>query len=305
MEGEDFKVQGKKKNDNNHNVKKMWKIIAQRPSDFDMQIVDALKNTIYDIIEKNKISQTKYGCYGDLIYNKIHDLIINFKDKDNKNVNFLIKNNRKDTGKDTGKDKLEIVIKDSKKLKKADIIRIEATIKKINEKILVILNSFNQSHFIIPPESVIYSEILEIRALGFIYMAWFILKHKSKFLSNDNPDSPDNNIIFPYSIIVSFQRFLNICRGYVGYNAVKPDEVGEISTLLIADLDYLEKHIIEEYKFNGISLYEKASELILGSQFDNYLPKKVREAFHHQILVSQLLSQQEWLKQLLRISFGW
>ena len=42
------------------------------------------------------------------------------------------------------------------------------------------------------------SNILEIRALGFIYICWFI--YTNKYTDN----------IIPFSIIVSLQRFINI-----------------------------------------------------------------------------------------------
>ena len=93
METEDYKVASKSyQTDKNQTIKKMWEIIAQRPSEFDMQIVDALKDTIYDILNVSKSNkETKYGCYGESIYlDTIRDLLVNFKNKDSKQINFLI-----------------------------------------------------------------------------------------------------------------------------------------------------------------------------------------------------------------------
>ena len=42
----DFKISNKKnKGDNSGTVRKMWKQIAQRPSEFDMQVIEALRET--------------------------------------------------------------------------------------------------------------------------------------------------------------------------------------------------------------------------------------------------------------------
>ena len=47
MDSEDFKIVSKKnQSDKSQSIRKMWEVMAQRPSDFDMQVIDALKATI-------------------------------------------------------------------------------------------------------------------------------------------------------------------------------------------------------------------------------------------------------------------
>ena len=69
-----------------------------------------------------------------------------------------------------------------------------------------------------------------------------------------------------------------------------------ISKTLVADLKYIENKLIKLYAFNGITLYEQASELILGSPYDKYLPRKAIDPFEHQKKVSAILMNIEMLK---------
>lgn len=308
MDGEDFKVASKSyQTDKSQTIRKMWEIIAQRPSEFDMQIIEALKDTIHTGATGNTGSagdtsddRGSYGCYGDMIYKIIREALINHK-KDSKNINYLItdlsasksggdKKDKKDKKEDNKGDHDKRKDKQTP-MKKADAIRLEGTIKKLNERLAVMINSLNPDKLTIPSESIMNSQIMEIRAIGFIYLAWFIIKHRSEYIAA-------GDITCPYSVIVSLQRFIKLLYSgkdgkdgkdarYTGYNAMKPEESIEVSALLIDDLKHLESIAIRDYKFNGVALYEKASQLILGSDYDAYLPRKRREAFAHQKLVSE------------------
>ena len=294
MENNDFKISNKKKDlEKSQSIKKMWEIMAQRPSEFDMQVIDALKATILG----NTDTEETYGCYGENIYLTIREQLINFKTNDNKIINFLINDKglakeeqTKDkssgicssngNGNGNGKEKAE------KTMKKADLIRLESTMKKLNERLTTILNSLNLVNFTIPAESVVFSNILEMRAIGFIYISWFIYNNKDKYTEK----------LIPFSVIVSLQRFISIINNYEGYNATNPGENIPISKTLVADLKNIESILIKHYAFNGVALYEQASDLILGSQFDTYLPKKARQAFEHQKIVSRTIMDIENLK---------
>ena len=308
---DDFRVQTRRTFDKGQSqVRKMWDIIAQRPSEFDMQVIEALKSTI--TIDNNN-QQPTYTCYGEELYiNNIratlikHNLLLNdintkdkpIKDKPTNDKHIKDKHNPNPTTKD------KTIISKSK----ADIIREVSTIQKLEERILIIIKSFNLVNFTIPSETVITSNILEIRALGFIYLCWFVYTHKDKY--------SDKKI--PFSIIVSLQRFINIISIssatssatssasatapqpqpdlYCGNNAMNMRETIFISKTLVADLKYIETKLIKLYAFNGITLYEQASELILGSPYDKYLPRKAIDPFEHQKKVSSILMNFEMLK---------
>jgi hypothetical protein len=81
MDSEDFKIISKKnQNDKSQSIRKMWELMAQRPSDFDMQVIDALKATITNSSNGNGNSNDNeniYGCYGEKVYLTIREQLIN------------------------------------------------------------------------------------------------------------------------------------------------------------------------------------------------------------------------------------
>ena len=306
---DDFKIYKQKHDFEKGNIKKMWEHIAQRPSEFDIQVINALKSTIISNNNSNNNNNEMYKCYGEQLYIHMRQSLINFKNTDNKKINFLINkhniipdNNNYDICKTNNKQHKQI--KQTKN--NATIIREESTINKLNERLNIILKSFNLVNFTIPSENVMKSNILEIRALGFIYICWFI--YTNKYTDN----------IIPFSIIVSLQRFINIISNdnniisndnnnndnndinniniYCGNNAMNTSETMYISKTLIEDLKYFETILIKLYLFNGITLYEQARDLILGSSFDIYLPRNTLEPFGHQKIVSSSIMNIENIK---------
>jgi hypothetical protein len=305
MDELDFKLSNKTtKLESSNTVRKMWEFIAQRPSEFDMEIIDALKSTIYSTnpaslgynasFDVSSNLDVKYGCYGDKLYLIIRNKLIKFKTSTGKKVNLLVNHTILEELKDLQKVSNEIIERKQKKKDtlstKAEIILQRATIDKLNERIDKILESLNYETYIQPGEAILKSDILEIRSIGFIYMSWHLLTYHSNYIVSDNA-------FFPLSVIVSLQRLIKICNGYIGYNVANPRFSMEFSNLLVTDLLYLQNKLIKAYDYNGVSLYTKASELILGCPLDVYLPKnKLQTGFPHQIKVSHTLLTAETMK---------
>lgn len=302
---QDFKVKVRSyQTDKNQTIRKMWESIAQRPSDFDMEIIKALQDSIIPAVnamnsttgilnnDKNDSSNTtkKYGCYGDFIYKIIRDeYLLKFKNSEGKKICFLPNCSSSSTS-DIKKQDAITPKKNSKESKKALILQ-QATMDKLHERIKRIMTSLNTgSGFTMPGEAILKSDILEVRAIGFIYMAWHLLEYQKEYLTGSST--------FPFSVIVTMQRFINVINGYVGYNVANPSStVGmEISSTLVADCKCLLDQLIKVYEFNGVKLYETASELILGCPLDVYLPKQQRNAFQHQHRVNQAVLNVENLR---------
>ena len=126
MEQDDFKVSTRTyQTDKSQTIRKMWEVISQRLSNFDTEVVNALKATVSS---KSNINN-KYGCYGEELYKYIRKQLTNFKNSDCKKINFLI-NCIQSLKED---EHIEITKKSSKKVipaKKADIILQNATMDK-------------------------------------------------------------------------------------------------------------------------------------------------------------------------------
>ena len=324
MEDQDFKV-GKKTHNNEKfstTIRKMWESIAQRPSEFDMEIIDALKATVHSTnttsigynakfhISTN--SDDKYGCYGNKLYLVMREKMIKFKTPNAKKINLLpgcelhgdgsiaesndfkSQESKSQEPKSQEPEKTDIKTKSHKKKDipptKAELILQRATIDKLTERLDKILASLNYEKYIQPGEAVLKSDVLEMRAIGFTYMAWHLLSNTSNYIAMED-------FIFPLSVIVSLQRLIKLCDGYVGYNVANPRSSIEFSSVMVSDLQSLQTQLIKAYDYNGVTLYTKASELILGCPLDVYLPKKARTGFLHQIKVSETLLTTESLKR--------
>ena len=292
MDTDDFKVKVPSyQTDKSQSIRKMWEIMAQRPSDFDMEVIEALKNTV-NASSNTEVNNKKYGCYGETMYLIIRDeYLIKYKNADGKKICFLNNKDNKDNKDNEPIIDSNILLTDEKKLekklekkvvKKADIILQNATINKIHERMKKIMSSFNILVFTQPGEFIMKSDILDIRAIGFIYMAWYLITYYEQYIEKEDR-------IFPFSIIVSLQRFIKAITNYNGFNVANPATSIVISSTLLKDLQYLEAQLIELYEFNGVSLYQMASDLIMGCPLDIYLPKQYRSAFKHQIRVSRTL----------------
>ena len=316
MEEQDFKVSGKThKIESSNSIRKMWESIAQRPSEFDMEIIDALKATVHSTNTtslgynaKSYVSinsDDKYGCYGDNLYLVMREKMIKFKTPNAKKINLLpgcelckatanSNEPKSQEPKSQEPEKTESKAKSQKKKDapptKTELILQRATIDKLTERLDKILASLNYETYIQPGEAILKSDVLEMRAIGFIYMAWHLLSYKSNYIAMEN-------FIFPLSVIVSLQRLNKLCDGYVGYNVANPRSSMEFSPTMISDLQSLQNQLIKAYDYNGVTLYTKASELILGCPLDVYLPKKARTGFPHQIKVSETLLTAETLKR--------
>ena len=77
---DDFKIYKQKHDFEKGNIKKMWEHIAQRPSEFDIQVINALKSTIISNSSNsnNNNNNEIYKCYGEQLYIHMRQSLINF-----------------------------------------------------------------------------------------------------------------------------------------------------------------------------------------------------------------------------------
>lgn len=306
----DFKVAARTyQTDKSQTIRKMWVQIAQRPSEFDVEVIKALKASIistnkdslgYNAANYISTSDTdKYGCYGDKLYLTIREKLVKIKTSNSKKINLLANCPDLEPSTEVGSSLASIegapASKHANKKKdappsKTEMILQRATMDKLNERLDKILGALNFDTYIQPGEAILKSDILEIRAIGFMYMVWHMLAKSSENTSS-------GAVLFPFSVIVTLQRFIAICNTYTGYNVANPRTAMPFSSLMIKDLQSLESQLIKAYQFNGVALYTNASELILGCALDVYLPKKARTAFPHQFRVAETLLNADMLKR--------
>lgn len=153
-------------------------------------------------------------------------------------------------------------------LKKKERIIKENTIRLIETSLSRV--NFDMKTFFVPP--LMTSKTLEVRAICFMYMCVFYTKNETK------------NLLFPFSVIVSVQRFLNKIKGTL-FSKIAESDLVKHSNLLI-----------QKYSFSGEKLYTQTPSLISMSQFDAYVPKLQVSPYEHQTKALSLLENPELIK---------
>lgn len=173
--------------------------------------------------------------------------------------------------------------KDVKPLKAADKIRLQSTTKKITDDMDKVLKQLSTTVFTVP-KFLMSSEILEYRAIGFLYMVWFCVDKKKEFA---------DNIAVPYGVIVSLQRFLNQVQTYTGYAIIDSSLSFKFAESLSVDLLSALEKMKEVYMFDGLVLCQSAPELIAEAPLDVYIPRNRISPYPHQKQVSAFVLNPE------------
>jgi len=163
-------------------------------------------------------------------------------------------------------------------ISKADQIRLDNAKSKVLETVNSVMKTFHATELM--PRYAFNSDILEIRGIGFLYCAWFIMKHREQFT---HPSKQP----FILGIIVSIQRFINACNSYIGKSMTDNSGEMSISSRFIADLTKKFEEVKSIYHYDGFTVYDVAPELLVFTDYDNAIPtkgitprKNQKELFH-------------------------
>lgn len=248
----------------------LWKAVSKPLTPFELEVC---KSQIEVVNNKCTISLENYDYYGDEFYEIIRPKFL-MGGEQVPLLQFI------DTTKYSKTIAAQNLIKsNSKHLKTADRIKYDNTIRILNENLSSKKNLFNTINFTIPTDNIMNSRYLELRAIGYYYMAWFLMSNK---------DIIGDNIHLIYGIIISIQRFIKtITNNHIslGYSSKSLEDLNLINTLLITT-----------FKFNGSTLYNKTPSLIENSPFDKYIPNQKVKPYEHQIQIVKLLNSSEYMK---------
>src|SRR3989344_5218047 len=160
--------------------------------------------------------------------------------------------------------------------KKVDKIRLENTLKKLDEQINNIIKSFNTEEF--NPNTAIYNDIIEFKGIGLMYSGWFLCNN-------------DMNFETIYSIIVIIQKFIHNTKNIKGINKYTHDNKEyTISEILINDINYWLKELLKKYEFNGFVIYKHCPKLLVYTDYDIAVPSLEIRPKQHQIKLLSLIA---------------
>ncbi len=159
--------------------------------------------------------------------------------------------------------------------KKADVIKRENSWKIINSELDALFTTYKANDTTRIPMSS-SSKYLEIRALGFLLSAKFLINNKKKFFGKRS------KLLFVNNIIVAMQKFINASRGFEADSILDSTKKEKISD---AFLDIVEKVLVDlknEYEYDGMNVCVDTPQLLIYTDYDQAIPKKTSSLYDHQ-----------------------
>ena len=203
-------------------------------TDFEKQVCDAQINFVLG----NELEEQVYEYYGDALYPFVQDFV-------NRQVKVFTKPSEKPkAGKMSSKER----------------IIYDNTLHLISDSLAPRRNLFTPNNI---PFSLLKSNILELRSIGFCFMAFSIISRNEESVS------------LVYGLIVSLQRFIHAVETHPNF-----------SSIALEDLNGYCKKLMKNWNFSGSTI---PPELITSAPYDDYVPKKPLRPYDHQIAVNKLL----------------
>jgi hypothetical protein len=246
-------------------TKDNWNNIERKLSDFDLKIKDELINValnLFNIVYTDKQQDIKIKSLGDEFYSFIRKNLMDYK---------LIKKQKDDDNKNN---------KNNNKLKKADLIRQENTMRIILDDLKRAENNFDYEDFRYP--STLTSNIIEMRCIGLLQCAKFIIINQKKYLDENN-DIKTKKINFIYNIIIGFHKLIKTLEEGEYQSLNNSSQQVRISSIFIQDLKIILEEIKQLYKFDALVAYKVSPQLLFYTDLDNANPSKNFKPYSHQI----------------------
>ena len=159
--------------------------------------------------------------------------------------------------------------------KKADVIKRENSWKIVNSELDSLFTRFKANDASNIPMAT-SSRYLEIRALGFLLCAKFLINNKKKFFGKRS------KLLFVNNIIVATQKFINASRGFEADSILDSTKKEKICD---AFLDIVEKVLTDlknEYEYDGMNVCVDTPQLLIYTDYDHSIPKKTSSLYDHQ-----------------------
>lgn len=143
------------------------------------------------------------------------------------------------------------------KINKREKIIQDNAIRKSNEVVKDILKTFKRDEFF--PYVGLKSDILEIRAIAFMYSINFIFEHYDKLKHK-------KYLPFILGILIAIKKFINACSVDINNKS--------ISKQCLEDLTIKYNKLHDKVPYDGFMIYDYAPELLIYTDYDNAIPKK-------------------------------
>ena len=272
-------------------TKELWQYIEAKLSKFDENITKKIVSFIHSLFGVNdmvSISSDNLKVLGDEFF----DVIYNFL-SENKLIEKKDSVEQEKTEKETKKKNAKKGSQSDKKtMKAADKIKIANSTETIVKNLKSSCDTFTYDDFHIP--SAFNSKYVEIRGVGFLQCARFLLKNKKKFFNKQS------KLLFVNGIIVAFEKFIKVSETFTGESIIDSSKKINVSTKFMTQLKIILEKLKTEYEFNGLSVCNDTPQLAVYTDYDYVYPQSDCSLYEPQVkLVTEVYNAKTQKKPLL------
>ncbi len=159
--------------------------------------------------------------------------------------------------------------------KKADIIKRENSWAMINKELDGLIKSFKLDDDFHVPHSLL-SKFIEIRGVGFLLCAQYLIHNKKKFLGKQS------KLLFVNNIIVGIQKFINSSRNFDGDSIVDSAVKLVTSSKFLDEMQRVLDVLKKTYDYDGMKVCINTPQLLIFTDYDHCIPKKTSSLYPHQ-----------------------
>jgi len=241
-----------------------WNNIEKILNPFDMRLKNVMVDSVRALfgIEKANDTEHNYKALGDDFFDNICKRLIseNMVSSDDCII-------------DDGKTKSK---KTAKPLKKADVIKRDNSWSIVNKELDSLFSNFKlDDNYHVP--NAMNSKYLEIRGIGFIVCARYLIKNKKKFTGKKS------KLLFVNNIIVAMQKFMNMTHGLTADSIIDSSAQTCISEKFLTVMNRVLSEVKKTYDYNGMDVCVDTPQLLIYTDFDQIIPKKASSLYSHQV----------------------
>ena len=274
-------------------TKELWQYIEAKLSKFDENItkkIVSFVHTLFGITDlSTSISSDSLKVLGDDFFSVLYDYL---------SENKLIQKSEKTEsttqltkGKKTGSNVKKGSAKAKTEMKAADKIKMANSTETIIKN-LMSYETFSYDEFHIP--SAFTSKYVELRGVGFLQCARFLMKNKKKFFGKKS------KLLFVNGIIVAFEKFIKASDTFIGESIIDSSKKIKVSVKFLDQMKIILQTLKDEYVFDGLSVCNDTPQLAVYTEYDYVYPQTDCSLYEPQVkLVTEIHNAKTQKKPLL------
>jgi hypothetical protein len=243
-----------------------WISIERKFNNFEMKVLDCLKllaiSDSYEIQQEYNVLGEEHYISNRMLLEKANLVPPKKDNNDDKEKTINIEDKKK-----CGKDKKG----KNTQLSKKDLIILEQSKKRAREEIEDVLKKFGGEF---QPIHAFNNEYVEIKGIGLLYAGSYLFNNNLNFRKK-------KHLSFVFTVMVSIERFINVCQNLEGKNISGSKE--KVSNSLLEDLKYWLTKLQTIYTYNGLVIQDYAPELLVFTDYDIAIPRVGIKPRKHQI----------------------